>query len=114
MTELDDLRVLEESLWRSETRYDAAHVARVFHPDFLELGQSGRSWTLATMAMSGGPIGVELPLPRYRVELLSPDVALATYESRKLDGSGTARRSSVWLRSAQGWRLRFHQGTPQP
>ena len=114
MTELDDLRLLEESLWRSKTRYDAAHVARVLHPDFLEFGQSGRTWTLETMAMAGAPIAVELPLPRYRVELVSPDVSLATYESRQLDGSGTANRSSVWLRTEQGWQLRFHQGTPRP
>jgi hypothetical protein len=112
LTDLDDLRVLEESLWRSATRYDAAHVARVFHPDFLEFGQSGRTWTLATMAMTGSEISVELPLPHHRVELVSPDVALATYRSRQLDGSGTAHRSSVWLRTPAGWQLRFHQGTP--
>jgi ribonuclease HI len=114
LTDLASLPGLEESLWRPETRYDAAHVARVFHPDFLELGQSGRTWTLETMAMAGEPIGVELPLPEYRVSLVAPDVALATYVSRKLDGSGAANRSSVWLRGADGWRLRFHQGTPRP
>jgi hypothetical protein len=106
------LRAREESLWRSETRYDAAHVARVLHPDFVEFGQSGRTWTSADLAMEGSPIAVELPLPAYRVELVSPDVALATYESRQLDGSGTAKRSSLWLRAEDGWRLRFHQGTP--
>jgi ribonuclease HI len=110
--DLTELRALEESLWRDETRYDAGHVARVFHPDFCEFGQSGRTWTLATMAMSGDPIAVELPLPDLRVELVAPGVALATYRSRRLDGSGTANRSSVWLRTPDGWRLRFHQGTP--
>ena len=113
VTDHEELRVLEESLWRSETRYDAAHVARVFHADFFEFGQSGRAWTLETMALTGDPISVELPLPAYRVELVAPDVALATYESRQLDGSGTANRSSLWLRTPSGWRLRFHQGTPK-
>ncbi len=112
MTDLRPLRDLEESLWRSETRYDAAHVERVFHPDFFEFGQSGRVWTLATMAMSGEPIEVELPLPAYRAELIAPDVALTHYESRQLDGTGAANRSSVWLRTPDGWQLRFHQGTP--
>ena len=113
MTDHEELRVLEESLWRSETRYDAAHVARVFHADFFEFGQAGRAWTLETMALTGDQISVELPLPVYRVELVAPDVALATYESRQLDGSGTANRSSLWLRTPSGWRLRFHQGTPK-
>ena len=112
--DVDELRALEESLWRSETRYDAAHVERVLHPDFFEFGQSGRVWTLATLAMTGDPIEVELPLPVYRSELIAPDVVLAHYESRQLDGSGVANRSSVWLRTPDGWRLRFHQGTPKP
>ena len=111
---LDDLRELEESLWRDDSRYDAAHAQRVFHPDFLEFGRSGRTWTLDTLAMEGDPIDVELPLPGLRIELLTPDVALVHYVSRKLDGSGAANRSSVWLRTPDGWRLRFHQGTPTP
>jgi ribonuclease HI len=113
LTEPEGLRALEESLWRSETRYDAAHVARILHPDFFEFGQSGRTWTLGTMARSGDPIAVELPLPAYRVEEVAPGVALATYESRQLDGSGTASRSSLWRRAPEGWQLRFHQGTPK-
>ena len=53
-------------------------MARVFHPDFFEFGQSGRAWTLETMALTGDQIWVELPLPAYRVELVAPEVALAT------------------------------------
>ena len=113
MSDLDRLRELEESLWRSKTRYDAAHLDRVLHPAFFEFGQSGRSWTRANLATEGDPIAVELPLPAYHAELIAPDVALVRYESRQLDGSGAANRSSVWIRTPDGWRLRFHQGTPR-
>lgn len=113
MTE-ESLAELEETLWRGETRYDPDHVERVFHPDFFEFGQSGATWTRETMAMDGGPIDVELPLPGYRVEEVADGVALAHYVSRKLDGSGAANRTSLWLRTPDGWRLRFHQGTPRP
>ena len=113
MTDDDALRELEESLWRSETRYDAAYVERVFHPDFAEFGQSGRVWTReASIAAAGGEIAVELPLPELAVAFPAPGVALVTYLSRQLDGSGLANRSSLWLRTPDGWRLRFHQGTP--
>jgi hypothetical protein len=113
-TDDDQLRDLEESLWRAETRYDAAHVAATFHPDFSEFGQSGAVWTRETIAVEGGPIGVELPLPELRVEPVADGVVLVHYVSRKLDGSGSANRTSLWLRTEDGWRLRFHQGTPRP
>ena len=106
----DTLRALEETLWDAATRYDAAHVEATFHPDFFEFGQSGATWTRATMAVDGGPI--EVDLEDYRESLLSPDVALVHYVSRKRDGSGAANRTSLWLRTPDGWRLRFHQGTP--
>ena len=37
---------------------------------------------------------------------LAQDVVLLTYRT---EGS---RRSSVWVRSAGSWQVRFHQGTP--
>jgi len=68
-----ELRELEESLWRPETRYDGAWMRRVLHPEFREFGRSGRVYDLAATL---------------------------------------ANRSSLWTRGADGWRLRFHQGTP--
>ena len=40
--EHDQLRCLEESLWRAETRFDRDHMNEVLAPDFFELGRSGR------------------------------------------------------------------------
>jgi len=38
---LEFLRELEESPWRSETRFDDALMDQVFADDFVEIGQSG-------------------------------------------------------------------------
>lgn len=41
---------------------------------------------------------------------LTGDVVLVTY--RAGHGGAWSLRASVWQRDADGWRVRFHQGTP--
>ena len=110
-----ELRELEESLWRPETRYDGAWMRRVLHPEFREFGRSGRVYDLAaTLDAASSPFETELPLPGFAVAEPAPGVALVTYVSRVRyeEGVLVANRSSLWTRGADGWRLRFHQGTP--
>jgi hypothetical protein len=49
---------------------------------------------------------------------LAEGVVLVTYRSVRTDlESGKvlqARRSSIWILRADGWKMRFHQGTPIP
>ncbi len=110
-----ELQDLEESLWRPETRYDAAWMRRVLHPDFREFGRSGRVYDLdATLALPVSAFEAELPLPAFTVAEPAPGVALVTYVSRVRYDEDVlaANRASLWIRGADGWRLRFHQGTP--
>lgn len=67
-----------------------------------------------TLTMPIGRLEATLPHQGYRLDLLSDGVGLARYESNdRVDGQERrAQRSSVWLRDDEGWRLRFHQGTP--
>ena len=111
------LRALETSLWMAETRYDPFLMDRSFDPEFVEFGRSGRRYERAEMIFPADQmqgIDVRLPLPDYNVDLIAPDVALATYTSEvRYDGTlQRARRSSLWRRAEGVWRLRFHQGTP--
>jgi hypothetical protein len=48
--------------------------------------------------------------------MIVPDVALVTFrrEVRFEKCIKHANRSSLWVRDAAGWKLRFHQGTPLP
>ena len=113
--EHDQLRWLEESLWRAETRFDRDHMNEVLAPDFLEFGRSGRVYrredTLDVPAQSGD---ATLPLAKFAVRSIAADVALVTYVSEVTYGQvkEVANRSSLWSRHAGGWRIRFHQGTP--
>ncbi|WP_217701760.1 DUF4440 domain-containing protein [Pseudooceanicola sp. HF7] len=108
---------MEEALWRAETRFDPVFMDQVFSSDFLEFGRSGRRYERAEMLFEADPnaeIKALLPLPDYSVELVAPDVALATYTSevRTGDKIEIGRRSSLWVKDSGRWQLRFHQGTP--
>lgn len=115
--ERDALRALEETLWRAETRFDPELMDQTFAANFVEFGRSGRRYERADMIFepdSDAVIDARLPLPDYSVELIAPDVALATYTSevRYGDELERGRRSSLWTRVEGRWKLRFHQGTP--
>lgn len=113
--EVELLQCLEESLWREETRFDAAHLAALLAEDFTEIGRSGRVYSRAAIISAPPhPIRVVLPLPEFTARLLSADTALVTYNSIYTHNSTVekARRTSIWSRFVSGWALRFHQGTP--
>ncbi len=81
----------------------------VLHPAFHEVGASGRAWTReATLDALDGAPAVDVPIERFRVELLGPGIALATFDT---GGDRPARRVSVWVRDGGRWRVRFHQGS---
>ena len=113
MGALEELRLLEESLWREETRFDPAHMQRVLASDALEVGRSGRMYDRdAILGLASAPIDVRLPLRRFSVRPLGADAALVTYETRTRAGGEAALRASIWERSSGAWKLCYHQGTP--
>lgn len=111
------LKHLEEDLWTRETRFDLKWMERVLHPRFDEFGASGKHHTRSdTLEVADQPILARFPLIGYRLDLLSPDVAMARYVTQITYDKVVerARRSSIWVRTDDGWQLRFHQGTPIP
>jgi uncharacterized protein (DUF952 family) len=105
---------LEEGLWR-ETRADPRWMGRMLHPDFMEVGRSGRTYDRQQAIDSTDyPFEIDLPLRDVEVELIDEDVALVRYVSREHKGGkpSPAHRTSVWVNTNDGWLLRFHQGTP--
>ena len=110
----DQLKHLEESLWRSETRFDREYMNQVLAPDFFEFGRSGRVYKREeTLEVPSQPIDARLPLAKFDVRLIAADVALVTYVSEVSYGKvkEVANRSSLWSRYPSGWKIRFHQGT---
>jgi hypothetical protein len=81
-----ELRRLEESLWRPETRFDREHLDRVLAPGFVEFGRSGRIWSRdEVLDAPPWPFRVRLPVPGFTVTFPAPDVALVTYRSEMLE-----------------------------
>ncbi len=119
MTEtlVEDIRALEESLWRSETRFDDACMDALFADDFCEFGRSGRVYQREEMffgAHAREEINATLPLKEFRLRALSDDIVQVTYVSEVRSGDAIERsnRSSIWRRGEGGWQLCFQQGTP--
>jgi ribonuclease HI len=103
---------LERELLGPLVRGDIGRTAVLLHPDFLEIGSSGRVWTRDAMMMALE----EDPGERTDIEILGADrigtsAVLLTY--RSYARSGTTLRSSLWVLDGDRWRLRFHQGTPE-
>ncbi|WP_158257329.1 DUF4440 domain-containing protein [Kineococcus xinjiangensis] len=104
---------LERALLSSATRRNRQEVDRLLDEDFEEIGASGRLWSRSEMmhALAAEPPGDDRVIPdaEMRACVLSADLILLTYVS---DPDGRrAHRSSLWRRTATGWRLRHHQGT---
>jgi ribonuclease HI len=106
------VEALERELLRPETRADSGRTGVLLHPDFTEIGSSGRVWTRDAMLMAldespGAPTELEL----LGADRLGEGTVLLTY--RSYSRTGTALRSSLWVHDGAQWRLRFHQGTPE-
>jgi hypothetical protein len=115
--DFQDLKLLEEVLWRREIRFDRAKMEQILASDLFEFGRSGRVYQRAeTLDLFFHPFRATLPLVDFTVRLLSSDVAQATYVDivRYDNGEERTLRSSIWSRRPLGWQLRFHQGTPIP
>ena len=110
---IEELRELEESLWRSETRFDRKYMDSVLSPDFFEFGRSGRIYRREdTLSAPAQDIKVRLPLRDFKVHPITENVLLVTYVTEAFaDELEVGNRSSIWVKTSKGWRLRFHQGT---
>lgn len=104
---------LERELLDPAVRSDASRVAALLHPDFEEIGRSGRLWgrdaIVQELAAADDAAAADFEL--LGTETLSPEIILLT--ARTTDARGSSLRSSLWLRVNGRWRLRFHQGTPE-
>jgi ribonuclease HI len=109
LSDEEQVIALERSLLTDEVRSDRATVAALLHPEWQEIGQSSRLWTREEILAEIGPLGTETTLDVVSTERLSPDSILLLW--RSITDDGTVLRSSLWVRTPQGWQQRFHQGT---
>lgn len=115
---LRELQALEAELHHPGARCSRERLEQLLHPDFREVGRSGRKYTreivIRHLAAQAAPPAVVAG--DYEVHALGEGCALLTYHSAHATADGTptlpAHRSSVWVRTAAGWQLYYHQGTP--
>lgn len=115
---LETLRELEVSLHDPRVRSDVERLGALLHPSFRELGRSGvehsREQVLAEF--SSGEHAPVIWAQDFALEALSEDLALLTYRSAHVGEAGTldrhTHRASLWQLTENGWKMRFHQGTP--
>lgn len=103
---------LEQELLDPDVRSDFGQLAFLLHPEYREVGRSGRLWDRdevveALVEESERHEAFEL----LETARLGPDLIQVLYRTESANGS--ALRSSLWQRSDGRWRLRFHQGTPE-
>ncbi len=109
----EELQQLEESLWKRETRFDQEYIQNILSDDFFEFGRSGKRYTRAeTLSQASQEIHAQFPLKEFQVHEISSTVFLVTYISEvQYENLEIGNRSSLWEKTPEGWKLRFHQGT---
>lgn len=108
--DVEYFRSLEEGLWRNEPQWRD----QILTDDFTEFCRFGDVYGRDHLLQpSATEIEVDFPFDSFNVEALADDVVLVTYENT-VHANGTterARRSSVWVKTAGEWQLRFMQAT---
>ncbi|MGP9680573.1 MULTISPECIES: RNase H family protein [unclassified Brachybacterium] len=108
-TDFEQITAREQALLSDLLRADAPSAAELLHPDFTEIGASGRSYDREEILAHLAPVpGLEAD--EFVADELTPGVVLLRY--RTTGRSGAVARSSVWVREKGRWLLRHHQGTP--
>lgn len=111
LTDAEQVIALERSLLDDETRSDTAAVAALLHPQWSEIGRSGRLWSRDEILDEIGPLGEAVDLEVIACMPAGPDTLLLTWRAVREDES--TLRSSVWVRTAGHWQQLFHQGTTE-
>lgn len=115
---LEQLRTLETELHQDETRRNRKRMDMLLHRDFVEFGRSGKRYSRADVLeeFGAGSVLPAVDARHFDLVVLGEGAALLTYVSAHMNGNGDSDRhtlrSSVWVRTAAGWQIRFHQGTP--
>ncbi len=112
---LDELKRREPIFHTSEFGRSRAEFEKATAPDYWEVGASGRRYSREFILD-----GLEKRPPvdaaaagwqsrDHAVRQLSPDTYLMTYTLRQLER--VTRRTTIWQKTADGWRILYHQGT---
>jgi hypothetical protein len=117
---LEELKRREPIFHRPEFGTARTDFERMTMPDFWEIGASGRRYSRDYVLEElerrhRNPVVETLSAEGFHCQELGGDLYLLTYTL--LQGNGKqedirkTRRSTIWKRTAEGWKIVFHQGT---
>ncbi len=111
---LAELTAREPIFHRPEWGTTRADFDRMMADDFWEVGASGkvyeRAFVLDLLEERHRMVPQESLLPSgFRIRQVGADTYLLHYDL--LQGERRTRRTTVWQRSKDGWKIVFHQGT---
>lgn len=119
-TVLAELIAREPIFHRPEWGTTRADFEQMTASDFWEIGASGRCYDRGYVLSlleerypaggATGPEGDEWETSCFACRRLAEDVFLLTY-SLLQDRKRTTRRTTIWQRMSDGWKILFHQGT---
>lgn len=95
-----------------EVRSDPATWQPLVHPAFYHVGFGGSEVTFATLGDHFGRLDGRVEMDILAADKLSDDVILLLW--RGTSKHGVVHRGSVWVRTDDGWQLRYQQGTVLP
>lgn len=117
MTLEEEIQLLESHLLHADLEVDSDLPEALLCAEFEEIGSSGRISTREQVIAWLRTKGKEdrWDFTEFGIRVLSPDLVLATYRATKAgsaeSNSKGSRRSSIWKRSDNKWRMLFHQAT---
>lgn len=114
---LHRIQALEVELHHPGVRCSRERLEQLLHPQFHEVGRSGRAYDRETIVayLATQPSQPPVVSDAFVLSELGPGVALLSYRSAQEEAGrglvGHTLRSSVWVKTDAGWQLRHHQGT---
>ena len=111
----EHLKSLEEKLLNLGVRKSVEEFFQLLADDYTEFGSSGKVYNKKDTieALRKKPAG-QISAHDFKVNLLTPEVALVTYTAVKRDNANNetaSLRSSLWKKTGEKWQIVFHQGT---
>jgi hypothetical protein len=112
---LEELKQRELIFQHPELGATRADFDQMMAPDFFEFGASGRRYERAHVLdelerRHSTPRVDNLQATAFEYRRLAENVYLLTYNLLQ-EGVRRTRRSSIWQRTSEGWKIVFHQGT---
>ena len=116
----EEIKALELSLHQPDVRSYKESLELLLHPSFKEIGYSGVSYSLSSTLESLKHESISGSVPviwsqDYEFSDLAPEIVQLWYLSAQVKEGQLvrhAKRTSIWVKDAAVWRMKYHQATP--